>query len=136
MICKKALISALQSLPRFVSKGGLLEGRWPFAAVAWLHTGGFSLGRTNTDFSVLSAQIPLTQMLFPAAQSAESEEEAFRGHVGKPGTKRSHRAAAAGLWFAGSFVCARVPGAAGRFLRCVMTDITTGKSSRFGMPWP
>lgn len=32
--------------------------------------------------------------------------------------------------------CAKVSGAAGRFLRCVMMNITTGMSSRFGLPWP
>ena len=74
------------------------------------------------------------QILFAAAQSAKTKEEAFKGHGGNLGAEHSH--CAAGRWAAESCACARVSGATGRFLRCVRTNITTGKSSRFGIPWP
>lgn len=77
---------------------------------------------------MLSEQNPSVEILFPAAQSAKAKEEAFRGHMGKlriePGL------CAAGL----CFVQGSQEGE-GRFLHCVMMNITRRKSSGFGMPW-
>lgn len=51
---------------------------------------------------MLSEQQPSVQILFPAVPSAKTKEEVFKGHVGNPGTERSH--CTASLWFAESCV--------------------------------
>lgn len=119
MICEQALISALPSSPRFVSAGGLFEDRWlgyTLATFPWQDKCQL-LGAFRSD-------------TVGAAWSTRPKEEAFKGHMGDLGAERGHWTA--GLGLAENGVRARVSGA-GRFRCCLMRNITTGKSSRFGM---
>lgn len=116
MICEQALISALQSLPRFVSEGG------------YLRTTGHLLGCTLVTFS----QRDKCQLLgaFRANKyhwccpECQNQRECVQ---------RALVQQVSGLQIFG--LVQSVSGATPRFPCRVMMNITTGESSRFGMPW-